>query len=82
MYSIVERRDKENDSTYIQEASAPTAVTIYQTCHIMYISRTHHEYATQVTMHIATTRLFLWVRQLPLVQQVLVKVTIDERTIV
>ena len=33
----VQRREKEKDSRYIQEASAPAAVTVYQTCNIMYI---------------------------------------------
>ena len=37
VYSIVQRREKEKDSRYIQEASAPAAVTVYQTCNIMYI---------------------------------------------
>jgi len=31
-----EKRERE-DSRYIQEASAPAAVTVYQTCNIMYI---------------------------------------------
>jgi hypothetical protein len=31
------KREKEKDSRYIQEASAPAAVTVYQTCNIMYI---------------------------------------------
>jgi len=34
---MVQRREKEKDSRYIQEASAPAAVTVYQTCNIMYI---------------------------------------------
>jgi hypothetical protein len=29
-----ERREKEKDSRYIQEASAPAAVTVYQICNI------------------------------------------------
>ena len=37
MYSMVQRREKEKDSRYLQEASAPAAVTVYQTCNIMYI---------------------------------------------
>ena len=37
MYSMVQRREKEKDSRYIQKASAPAAVTVYQTCNIMYI---------------------------------------------
>jgi hypothetical protein len=37
MYSMVQRREKEKDSRYIQEASAPAAVTVYQICNIMYI---------------------------------------------
>ena len=37
MYSMVQRREKEKESRYIQEASAPAAVTVYQTCNIMYI---------------------------------------------
>ena len=37
MYSMVQRREKEKNSRYIQEASAPAAVTVYQTCNIMYI---------------------------------------------
>jgi hypothetical protein len=37
MYSMVQRRDKGKDSRYIQEASAPAAVTVYQTCNNMYI---------------------------------------------
>jgi len=32
VYSMVQRREKEKDSRYIQEASAPAAVTVYQTC--------------------------------------------------
>jgi hypothetical protein len=32
-----EKREKEKDSRYIQEASAPAALTVYQTCNIMYI---------------------------------------------
>jgi hypothetical protein len=32
-----EKREKKKDSRYIQEASAPAAVTVYQTCNIMYI---------------------------------------------
>jgi len=34
---MVQRREKDKDSRYIQEASAPAAVTVYQTCNIMYI---------------------------------------------
>jgi len=34
---MVQRREKEKDLRYIQEASAPAAVTVYQTCNIMYI---------------------------------------------
>jgi hypothetical protein len=30
----IERREKEKDSGYIQEASAPAAVTVYQTCNM------------------------------------------------
>jgi hypothetical protein len=37
-------REKEKDSRYIQEASAPAAVTVYQTCNIMYICNTVLEY--------------------------------------
>jgi len=37
VYSMVQRREKVKDSRYIQEASAPAAVTVYQTCNIMYI---------------------------------------------
>jgi hypothetical protein len=37
VYSMVHRREKKKDSRYIQEASAPAAVTMYQTCNIMYI---------------------------------------------
>jgi len=37
VYSMVQRREKDKDSRYIQEASAPAAVTVYQTCNIMYI---------------------------------------------
>jgi len=40
VYSMVQRREKEKDSRYIQEASAPAAVTVYQTCNIMYICNT------------------------------------------
>ena len=29
VYSMVQRREKEKDSRYIQEASAPAAVTVY-----------------------------------------------------
>ena len=36
MYSMVQRREKEKDSRYIQEASAPAAVTVYQISNIMY----------------------------------------------
>ena len=43
MYSMVQRREKEKDSRYIQEASAPAAVTVYQTCNIMYICNMEHE---------------------------------------
>jgi len=32
-----EKREGEKDSRYIQEASTPAAVTVYQTCNIMYI---------------------------------------------
>jgi len=42
MYSMVPKRDKEKDSTYIQETSAPVAVTVYQTCNIMYICTRKH----------------------------------------
>jgi len=34
---MVQRREQEKDSRYIQEASAPAAVTVYQTCNIMSI---------------------------------------------
>jgi hypothetical protein len=37
VYSMVQRREKEKDLRYIQEASAPAAVTVYQTYNIMYI---------------------------------------------
>jgi len=37
MYSMVQGREKEKGSRYIQEVSAPAAVTVYQTCNIMYI---------------------------------------------
>jgi len=40
VYSMVYRGEKEQDSRYIQEASAPAAVTVYQTCNIMYICNT------------------------------------------
>jgi len=36
MYSMVQR-EKEKDSRYIQEVSAPAAVTVYQICNITYI---------------------------------------------
>jgi len=36
VYSMVQRREKKKDSRYIQEASAPAAVTVCQTCNIMY----------------------------------------------
>jgi len=36
VYSIVQRK-KEKDLRYIQEVSDPTAVTVYQTCKIVYI---------------------------------------------
>jgi hypothetical protein len=39
---MVQRREKEKDSRYIQEASAPAAVAVYQTCNIMYISNSKH----------------------------------------
>jgi len=42
VYSMVQRREKEKDSRYIQEASAPAAVTVYQTCNIMYICNTQN----------------------------------------
>jgi len=42
VYSMVQRREKKKDSRYIQEASAPAAVTVYQTCNIMYICNTAH----------------------------------------
>jgi len=42
VYSMVQRREKEKDSRYIQEASAPAAVTVYQTCNIMYICNKNH----------------------------------------
>jgi len=35
--SMVQRREKEKESRYIQEASASAAVTVYQACNIMYI---------------------------------------------
>jgi hypothetical protein len=35
--SMVQRREKEKESGYIQQASASAAVTVYQTCNIMYI---------------------------------------------
>ena len=34
MYSMVQRREKEKDSRYIDETSAPAAVTVYQICNI------------------------------------------------
>jgi len=37
VYSMVQRREKEKDSRYTQEALTPAAVTVYQTCNIMYI---------------------------------------------
>jgi len=37
VYSMVQRTEKEKDSRYIQEPSAPAAVTLYQTRNIMYI---------------------------------------------
>jgi hypothetical protein len=37
VYSMVQRREKEKNSRYIQDASTPAAVTVYQTCNIMYI---------------------------------------------
>jgi len=37
MYSVVQRSEKEKDTRYIREASAPAAVTVYQTCNTMYI---------------------------------------------
>ena len=40
MYSMIQRREKEKDSRYIQEASASAAVSVYQTCNIMYICNT------------------------------------------
>jgi hypothetical protein len=40
---MVQRREKEKDSRYIQEASAPAAVTVYQTCNIMYICNMCYE---------------------------------------
>ena len=37
MCILLQRREKEKESRYIQEASAPATVTAYQTCNIMYI---------------------------------------------
>jgi hypothetical protein len=37
---MVKRREKEKDSRYIQEASAPAAITMYQTCNIIIASLT------------------------------------------
>jgi len=34
VYSIVQRREKEKDSRYTDETSAPAAVTVYQICNI------------------------------------------------
>jgi hypothetical protein len=34
---MVQRREKENDTRYIQEALAPAAAAVYQICNIMYI---------------------------------------------
>ena len=34
VYSMVQRREKEKDSRYMNETSAPAAVTVYQICNI------------------------------------------------
>jgi hypothetical protein len=34
VYSMVQRREKEKDSRYIDETSTPAAVTVYQICDI------------------------------------------------
>jgi len=34
VYSMVQRREKEKDSRYMDETSAPAAVTVYQICNI------------------------------------------------
>jgi len=41
VYSMVQRKEKEKDLRYIQEASAPAAVTVYQTYNIMYTCNRH-----------------------------------------
>jgi len=52
VYSMVQRRDKEKDSRYIQEASAPAAVTVYQTCNIMYICNSVNHDQVRVISHV------------------------------
>jgi len=34
VYSMVQKREKEKDSRYMDETSAPAAVTVYQICNI------------------------------------------------
>ena len=34
VYSMVQRREMEKDSRYMDETSAPAAVTVYQICNI------------------------------------------------
>jgi hypothetical protein len=34
VYSMVQRREKEKDSRYMDEISAPAAVTVYQICNL------------------------------------------------
>ena len=34
VYSMVQRKEKEKDSRYMDETSAPAAVTVYQICNI------------------------------------------------
>jgi hypothetical protein len=36
------KKREEKDSRYIQEASAPAAVTMYQICNIMYIGNSKY----------------------------------------
>jgi hypothetical protein len=57
VYSMVQRREKEKDSRYIQEASAPAAVTVYQTCNIMYICNTENRKKSMHNISVITPTL-------------------------
>jgi len=47
VYSMVQRREKEKDTRYIQEASAPAAATVYQTYNVIYICNKANVAATE-----------------------------------